>query len=211
MHLNFQKVYRLHTIYVVKENRYWQATILLYTANCMPEVVLEIWPKRCGLAGSMLSDQELRINQCYKRMVLFHTSKSCRFWRPETVLQFWEAVSYRKIRPCYFEVVYFVNSISSSCLEFKSFWIFIAERETRGYSFHIIVACQRNMKSEVHLTLPKSNPLGLKKQLRLRENLIYRGSKTIENKVRSTWIDLRLRRLFDLCKFDLGRVDCTLH
>ena len=41
-------------------------------------------------------------------------------------------------------------------------------------------------RSSIHIyiiqsTLPKSNPLGLKKLLRLRENLTYEGSKTIEN------------------------------
>ena len=34
------------------------------------------------------------------------------------------------------------------------------------------------------------------------------GSKTIEIKKRGLEIDLRPRRLFDLCDFDLGRVDC---
>ena len=34
----------------------------------------------------------------------------------------------------------------------------------------------------VQSTLPKSNPLGLKKWLRLTENLTYVGSKTTENK-----------------------------
>ena len=43
----------------------------------------------------------------------------------------------------------------------------------------------------------------------IRENLTYVGSKTIENKEKRTWIGLRLRRLFNLCDFDLGRVDCT--
>ena len=39
---------------------------------------------------------------------------------------------------------------------------------------------------DVQSTLPKSNPLGLKKLLRLRENSTYVGSKTIENKEKRT-------------------------
>ena len=61
---------------------------------------------------------------------------------------------------------------------------------------------------KVQSTLPKSNLLGLKKYLRLRENSTCEGLKTIEYKEKRTWIDLRLRWLFDLCEFDLGRVDC---
>ena len=53
----------------------------------------------------------------------------------------------------------------------------------------------------VQSTLPKSNPLGLKKKLQLRENSTDVGSKTIENKEKRTCIGLRLRRLFDLCRF----------
>ena len=34
------------------------------------------------------------------------------------------------------------------------------------------------------------------------------GQKIIENKEKRTWIGLWLRRLFDFCDFDLGRVDC---
>ena len=34
------------------------------------------------------------------------------------------------------------------------------------------------------------------------------GSKTKEIKKRGLEIDLRLRRLFDLCDFNLGRVNC---
>ena len=62
---------------------------------------------------------------------------------------------------------------------------------------------------QVQSTLPKSNLLDWKNNSDFRENLTYVGSKTIENKEKKTWIDLRLRRLFDLCKFDLGRVDCS--
>ena len=43
-----------------------------------------------------------------------------------------------------------------------------------------------------------------------RENSTYEGLKTIEYKEKRTWIDLRLGRLFDLCEFDLGKVDCIL-
>ena len=35
------------------------------------------------------------------------------------------------------------------------------------------------------------------------------GYKTIEIKKRGPEIDLRLRRLFELCDFDIGRVNCT--
>ena len=36
------------------------------------------------------------------------------------------------------------------------------------------------------------------------------GVKTIvEYNEKRTWIDLRLRQLFDLCEFELGRVDCN--
>ena len=64
----------------------------------------------------------------------------------------------------------------------------------------------------IQSTLPKSNPMGLKKQLRLREYSTYdlMGSKTIEIKKRGLEIDLRLRRLFDLYEFNLGRVDGTM-
>ena len=48
-----------------------------------------------------------------------------------------------------------------------------------------------------------SNPLGLKKKLRLRENLPHVQSKTIENKKKRG-----LEKIFDLCVFDLGRIDC---
>ena len=37
------------------------------------------------------------------------------------------------------------------------------------------------------------------------------GSNTIENKEERTGKDLRLARLFDLCKIDLGRVDCRMY
>ena len=60
------------------------------------------------------------------------------------------------------------------------------------------------------LTLPKSNPLGLKKYLQLREISTYAGSKTIEIRKRGLEIDLRLRRLFHWCDFDFGRVNCSL-
>ena len=57
----------------------------------------------------------------------------------------------------------------------------------------------------IQSTLPKSNSLGLKKWLRLRENLTYVGFKTIENKERglqytfdlgdfSTYMQIRLRQ-----------------
>ena len=56
----------------------------------------------------------------------------------------------------------------------------------------------------IQLTLPKSNPWDWRNCFDLC------GVKNIENKEKRTWIDLRLRRLFDLCEFDLGRVDCIL-
>ena len=62
------------------------------------------------------------------------------------------------------------------------------------------------IEKKIQSSLPNSNPLGLKKLLQLREISTYLGSKTI--KERGTWIDLGLRRLFKLCRFDLGRVDC---
>ena len=39
---------------------------------------------------------------------------------------------------------------------------------------------------DIQSTLPKSNLLGLKKKLRLRENLTYEGLKTIEYKEQRT-------------------------
>ena len=73
----------------------------------------------------------------------------------------------------------------------------------------VFLYAQPNWPKEVQVqsTLPKSNPLGLRKWLWLRENSTYVGSKTIANKDKRIWIDLWLRRLFDLCEFDLGRVD----
>ena len=38
--------------------------------------------------------------------------------------------------------------------------------------------------------------------------MTFVGSKTLEIKKRGLEIDLRLWRLFDLCDFDLGRVNC---
>ena len=48
------------------------------------------------------------------------------------------------------------------------------------------IRCVPLVHQDVQSTLPKSNPLGLKKLLRLRENSTYVGSKTIENKEKST-------------------------
>ena len=62
------------------------------------------------------------------------------------------------------------------------------------------------IEKKIVISAYNSNPLGLKKLLQLREILTYLGSKTI--KERGTWIDLGLTRLFKLCRFDLGRVDC---
>ena len=39
---------------------------------------------------------------------------------------------------------------------------------------------------------------------------LMRGLKTIEYKEKRTWKDLRLRRLFNLCEFDLSKVDCIV-
>ena len=57
-------------------------------------------------------------------------------------------------------------------------------------------------------TLPKSNPMGLKKKLWLRENSTYVGSNTIECIEKKPCLGLWLRWLFNLCEFDLGRVNC---
>ena len=60
-------------------------------------------------------------------------------------------------------------------------------------------------------TLRKLNPFGLKKKLWLRENLtMYVRSKAKETKEKGACIHigLRLRRRFNLCEFDLGRVNC---
>ena len=55
-------------------------------------------------------------------------------------------------------------------------------------------------QSYLQTTLPKLNPLGLKKRLRLRENLtsLYVGSKAKENKDKGACIGLLLRRIFHL-------------
>ena len=102
-----------------------------------------------------------------------------------------------------------VSEVYQSPLQYSScFWL-----EVMIIKATFVLQCDckkllKHHKTQLQSTLPKSNLLGLKKKLRLRENSSYEGKKTKENRGMGPSIDLRLRRLFDLYDFDLGRVDC---
>ena len=80
----------------------------------------------------------------------------------------------------------------------------------------VTIACRQGKAIYSQLCLSRicwdwRNSFDLEKIQLMSRTRPYKGLKTIEYKDKRTWIDLRLWRLFNLCKFDLSRVDCMCY